>query len=384
MKVGIYQRVLLPQQGGEHTFESEVISQLAEFGGDHDYVSLVHSGHPSPFPAFVLPNGVIKSFVNRMCSALDRPTIFDRGCQIGRLGVKCIYSPGPVVPCFDLPYFVTCWDLQHRLQPFFPEVSSVRTGLGSAWDHRERHYRTTLQRAAGVITGTTTGKQEITRFYGIADERVHVIPFFVPSRLERCESTRPQWLPEGPYFVYPAQFWPHKNHATLIRALRRVHELGCHARLVLPGLDKPREFGTLTHVKSAAKECHLDEFVLTPGFIPNSELRWLYENAVALTFVSHFGPDNLPPLEAFSLSCPVIAADVAGAREQLGDAAILVPPTDVEAMSGGMVRLLVANGERSSLISAGRKQIAQLTIRNYVSSLIQIFDQFESIRSCWP
>jgi glycosyltransferase involved in cell wall biosynthesis len=43
-----------------------------------------------------------------------------------------------------------------------------------------------------------------------------------------------------------------------------------------------------------------------------------------LRYPSFFGAENLPPLEAFALGCPVIAADMPGAREQLGDAAILV------------------------------------------------------------
>ena len=47
--------------------------------------------------------------------------------------------------------------------------------------------------------------------------------------------------------------------------------------------------------------------------------------------MSLFGPENLPPLEAMALGCPVVAADVPGAREQLGDAALRVPPIDAAA-----------------------------------------------------
>jgi glycosyltransferase involved in cell wall biosynthesis len=37
----------------------------------------------------------------------------------------------------------------------------------------------------------------------------------------------------------------------------------------------------------------------TLGFVSHEELSALYKNAVALVFPSFFGPDNLPPLEAF-------------------------------------------------------------------------------------
>ena len=55
-----------------------------------------------------------------------------------------------------------------------------------------------------------------------------------------------------------------------------------------------------------------------------------------LLYQSFFGPENLPPLEAFALGCPVIAANVSGAVEQLGDAAILVDPKTLEEIAGAI------------------------------------------------
>ncbi|MFM6269445.1 MAG: glycosyltransferase, partial [Dolichospermum sp.] len=52
----------------------------------------------------------------------------------------------------------------------------------------------------------------------------------------------------------------------------------------------------------------------------------LYINAFSLAFMSFFGPDNLPPLEAMALGCPVIASKVSGSEEQLGNNALLVNP----------------------------------------------------------
>ena len=48
----------------------------------------------------------------------------------------------------------------------------------------------------------------------------------------------------------------------------------------------------------------------------------------ATSRVRLFGPLNLPPLEAFALGCPVIAADIPGAKQELGDAAMLVNPAN--------------------------------------------------------
>ena len=51
------------------------------------------------------------------------------------------------------------WDLQHRLQPLFPQVSA-----DGIWENRERRFSTVLRRAALVITGTEVGRREIEQF----------------------------------------------------------------------------------------------------------------------------------------------------------------------------------------------------------------------------
>ena len=64
------------------------------------------------------------------------------------------------------------------------------------------------------------------------------------------------------------------------------------------------------------------------GFVKREELIALYENAMALVYATYFGPENLPPLEAFALGCPVIASSVPGSEEQIGDCALLFDPSD--------------------------------------------------------
>ena len=48
------------------------------------------------------------------------------------------------------------------------------------------------------------------------------------------------------------------------------------------------------------------------GFVSDEELVALYQHAHALLYLSRFGPENLPPLEAFALGCPAIVEDVCG------------------------------------------------------------------------
>src|SRR5207249_4800394 len=118
------------------------------------------------------------------------------------------------------------------------------------------------------------------------------------------------------FLFYPAQFWPHKNHVNLLLALDLLRgSAGVELDLVLTGSDK----GNLNHVTKTAVALGLTSQVHILGFVPKADLRELYREAVSLTFASFFGPDNIPPLEAFALGCPVVAAAVPGSEEQLGN-----------------------------------------------------------------
>jgi glycosyltransferase involved in cell wall biosynthesis len=98
--------------------------------------------------------------------------------------------------------------------------------------------------------------------------------------------------------------------------------------------------------------------------------------------MSLFGPENLPPLEAMALGCPVVAADVPGAREQLGDAAIRVPPLDPERIAAAVKRL-EDSAERDRLVAAGRERASRYSAAGYVEGVLEFLDGFERVRRCW-
>jgi glycosyltransferase involved in cell wall biosynthesis len=181
------------------------------------------------------------------------------------------------------------------------------------------------------------------------------------------------------YLFYPAQFWAHKNHATLLEAVAVLSRDGGEPyELALVGSDK----GQLDHAVSVARTAGVSELVHFLGFVETEDVVALYQHAHALTYVSFFGPENLPPLEAFALSCPVVAVDIPGAREQLGDAALLVPPVDATALAGA-VRQLEDPLLRARQVERGGLRAARFTPEGYVQGVIGFLDDFELTRRCW-
>src|SRR5262249_55724792 len=161
---------------------------------------------------------------------------------------------------------------------------------------------------------------------------------------------------KGDFLLYPAQFWPHKNHVNLLKALDFLRKRnGLRLNLVLTGSDK----GNQHYVRHKVREWELSDQVFDLGFVSREELNALYRGALALIFPSFFGPDNIPPLEAFALGCPVLASRIAGAEEQLRSAAMLFNPADPVDIADKVLAVRSDPALRKRLIEEG-KQIAQL------------------------
>ena len=367
MKVGVIIGRLSPEEGGGHSFRMSLIQAMRMTSSSHTFTildpwSLDHQDHVT---------GSIAE-----TSAIGREGPFRLEQRIRETDIDIAWFLTPAHAPIDIPYITTVWDLQHRLQPFFPEVSTV----GWKWEDRERSYRRTLPRAARIITGTHVGKDEVVRFYGVAPENVRVVR--LPSPLtadagehDACTKVRGTYGIEREYILYPAHFWAHKNHVNLLLALDvlRRNE-GLDLDLVLAGADR----GNREHVAETAARLGLKSRVHMVGFVPREDLEALYQQALALVYPSFFGPDNLPPLEAFAFGCPVAAARVLGAEEQLEDAALLFDPTDPRDISYAIKALHDDASLRSRLTKKGLKLAACRTPKHYVAHICSVLDDFEN------
>ena len=399
MNVGVYIGDASPEMGGGYTFVHDVLQEIAKqgSGGPHRFtivttspaedaatklevLSLAPAMRDLSVRARVRLSRSVDRLLGRAPAASDwsRPAV-DRLLAGAQIDVMWYLQPAA---CWSLnvPFITVVWDLQHRLQPYFPEVSAGTQGF-----IRDDVYQALLPRASLVIAGTEAGRDEIVRFYGVAPERIRILPHPTPSFALAAAAApgkvRPPSAPEGQYLYYPAQFWPHKNHVNLLEALRLLRERrGLPMVVALSGADH----GNVAFVKETAARLGIADAVRWLGFVPRDELVGIYQHAFALTYVTFFGPENLPPLEAFALGCPVVASAVTGAREQLGDAAILVDPRSPEEIAAAVSRLHDQPSERAALVERGRARARRFTGADFVAGVLAWLDEFAPIRRCWP
>lgn len=297
-----------------------------------------------------------------------------------RLQIDLVLYPSPTPLSFEarIPYVLAVHDLQHRLQPGFPEVSA-----DNEFERREYVFRNGIREATMVLADSEVGREDVLNFYGdlIAPDRIAVLPFLpaTPSAVsdEDREHVRRRYrLPER-FLFYPAQMWPHKNHLRLVQALAELERSdGIKAHLVLTGATSG-EIRERTYVElmEGVRMLRMGERVHYLGYAPAPDVAALFAEAEALVMPTFFGPTNIPVLEAWSLDCPVVTSDIRGVREQVGDAALLADPRSVAAIADAVRRLWGNDDVRLELIRRGRRRLALYTREDYTRRLSEILDR---------
>jgi glycosyltransferase involved in cell wall biosynthesis len=273
----------------------------------------------------------------------------------------------------------TVWDLCHRDFPEFPEVRT-----GGEFQSRERILNSHVTRAVGVIVDSEASAQRMHRSYGVDPERILVMPFSPSSALEspQAQSTEvvlSRYGLSAGYLLYPAQFWPHKNHVRLLEAIALRRSGGYEDRLVFAGADK----GNREHVLERAAQLGVADLVTTTGYVDDLELRGLYDGCRALVMPTYFGPTNLPPLEAWTMGRPLVYPQHLAA--QVGDAAVLFDVDDAHSLADALGALDDVTTARR-LVSAGARMIEVLRQdqADAAALLTATLEKFDRRRSIFP
>lgn len=296
--------------------------------------------------------------------------------------IDLMLYPSPCTLSFEtaFPHLSVIHDLQHRLQPEFPEVSAN----GEA-QRREYLFGNIARYANMILVDSEVGKEDVIECYGsigASPDRIEVLPF-VPSchprpRLTENERTALQTrlhLPER-YLFYPAQCWPHKNHRRIVDALAQLKQ---QHDVEIPIVFTGSRCGqiraqTWAEIETAMQAGNVSHLIHHLGYLPENDIAALYASAEALIMPTFFGPTNIPVLEAWACDCPVLTSDIRGIREQVGPAAELVDPRSTEALAAGIWRLWTNADRRTELVHAGRRRLATYTENDYHHRLAHILE----------
>ena len=367
--------------------ERELLPRLNSFREDHLVVYASLAYRASAWIKRSIGQGIIRKAVSRMRQHLlrGRRTDPDRVRQDFELAnllrkhqIDWVLYTGSDARTFESgwPYVMPIFDLEHRLQPEFPEVSA-----DGEREEREYVYRNSTRRATLILAGSEAGKEDILNFYGcygIKADQIKVLPYPPAPYLrpevsasERNEVRKRYRLPSR-YLFYPAQLWPHKNHLRLVQALGQVKHVGTDVHVVLCGTHSGAiRTQAFREMMREAHRLQVTEQIHHLGYVPNADMSALYAEAVALVMPTFIGP-TIPVVEAWLFGCPVLTSDIPGLREQVGEAGLLVNPLSVTDIAEGMKRLWDDGRLCKELAQRGRQQLVRHSPDTYRDQLAQI------------
>lgn len=220
-------------------------------------------------------------------------------------------------------------------------------------------YRALMRRLVSiadlVIADSEHSSQDLVEFLGVPPAKVRRIylgvdPKYRPLPPAAREETRRKLGIGGRIALFAGRADPYKNLITLVKAAEILNRKGQpRCTVVVAGAEDPR----YPEVAQYAAAAGIRRDVVFAGSLGEEALISLYNAADVLVLPSLYEGFGLPPLEAMACGTPVICANRTSLPEVVGNAGILVEPTDAAVLAGEMERVFTDDSLRRTMIAAG-------------------------------
>lgn len=280
--------------------------------------------------------------------------------------LNVFHGPNHFLPAFDRRRnIVTIHDLAY----FRLDVH------GGDQDAMLRHWtRKALDRAAAVIALSENTRRDIEAL-GVDPGRIRVIyggGHVVPEgriRYDRRDEVRRSLKLPDRYILFVGTLQPRKNVPFLLRSFAKLKEAGLPHGLVLAGARD----ASAPEIDDLVRGLGLKSDVVITGYVEDWQLPLLYKMADLFVLPTLYEGFTLVTLESMAYGVPVVATDTSSLREGVGDAALLVPVNDVEALAAAVRSALTDGGLRSRMIADGRARTGMFTWTKCASDILALY-----------
>jgi glycosyltransferase involved in cell wall biosynthesis len=267
------------------------------------------------------------------------------------------YWPSPPFRRHDAPpAAIVVHDLAFRLRHHevpWQQRAYMGTILGPA-----------LRNAAAVLVPSQSTRRDLLDLYRVPglESKIDVIAEGLPSPV--AAGPLPEGLEPG-FILAVGTVEPRKNYPRLLAAFRQLRGRQGSLPFIVngrPGVPQLVIAGRPGWAYGDALErISKEPGVRYLGHVDEATLTALYESASVLAFPSLYEGFGLPLLEAMSRGLPAVIGEAGALPELARGSAITVEPEDVDAIAGGLERLLSDEKLRQTLGDEGKRRAADFT-----------------------
>ncbi len=296
---------------------------------------------------------------------------------IAKVNARLVHVPHFNAPLLTrTPVMITIQDCA------FDRVPAERPSF-LAYAYYKAMMKSALRKAVKIIAASHGTRADLLDIYDVPEEKVTVIHHGIDLRTFHAGETsgtawpavEARWKLDVPYVLYVGLVRPRKNIQTLLIAVRRARDRWRERfKLLMAGpgdsrfIDVPRE----------ARVLGIPDMVVQTGVIPDEELRVLYKHASMVVLPSLVEGFGFPLLEGMASGTPVIASDIPVHREVAGEAALLVPPRDVDAWGDALVRVFGDSAFARGLTARGLERVKGFSLNVSARRTLALYEDLLS------
>jgi glycosyltransferase involved in cell wall biosynthesis len=224
---------------------------------------------------------------------------------------------------------------------------------------------------AWVHTVSEFVRNEVIDAFGADPDRVVTVANGVDTIVEADPAAGRRAAGADDYLLAMGTIEPRKNFPALVRAFDAVAAGLPGMRLVIAGPDgwDDDRFG------AALRDARHRDRITRLGAIDDRTRAELLRGAAGLVYPSVYEGFGLPPLEAMSIGLPVLVTAAGAVLEVVGDAALVVPVGDDDALADGLTRLVHDDALRADLAARGPQRAAHYDWSRTAAGLVALYRQ---------
>ena len=369
MKIGIEaQRIFRRNKHGMDYVVLQEIRELQQMDTPHEYYVFVKPGE----------DRCVESSRNVHVVELHCPSYplweqwaLPRAAR--KYGVELLHCTSNTAPIrCSIPLVLTLHDIIF-LEPRDKQNHSLYQNLG--WLYRRLVVPRILDKCRRIITVSNFEMENIITKLQIPRQRMAMIyngynDWFRPT--EDPDQIYKKYIDEPGYFFFLGNTDPKKNtERTLVAYSKYLTRSSVGRRLLMADLAPDYLNGIIerNHIEN------IRDHIVMPGYIVNSDLPYIYNNAFAFLYTSLRESFGIPLLEAMACGVPVITSNTSSMPEIGGQDAILVNPESSDEITAAMLRLETDEAFYQQQREVGLDRARLFSWRQTAEQLLQLYEE---------
>lgn len=289
--------------------------------------------------------------------------------------LHCTSNTAPI-HC-PVPLILTLHDIIF-LEPRQSGNKSFYQNIG--WYYRRMIVPRILPQCKKIITVSHFERTRILKALSLPEDLVTTVyngfgQHFYPRK--EVEQITRRYTQDKRYLFFLGNTDPKKNVPRVLKAYELYRQKSLNP---LPLLIADMKDEYLDAIMKEHDIGHIRPYVINPGYIPNTDLPYLYSGAFIFLYTSLRESFGIPLLEAMACGTPVITSNTSSMPEIGGDKAILADPFDAEDIANKLIELENDPKLYKSQIAYGLQRCRLYSWKKTAESLLSIYKALYSMK----